>query len=152
MFSMKARNHHFVAAELSALAPVLTDIVNKWSRNPLVKAGTPSELRAVEVLRKLRVCAKKLKGSAGYMLCRWNEIRSLIHQFSTPALFITLNPHDLSSALLGSLGGLTKDQWRSMSAYDRVVFVAKHLDAAARAFDLQIQVFLDIIVRFRKNG
>ncbi|KAI6014874.1 hypothetical protein BKA83DRAFT_4465681 [Pisolithus microcarpus] len=61
---------------------------------------------------------------------KWNEIRSLIRLHGTLSLFVMLNPCDLSSML---------DEWRSMSAYDRAVFMASHPDAAALAFHEQIK-------------
>lgn len=92
-----------------------------------------------------------MRGSSGYKVCRRNEIRSLIRMYGTPALFITLNPHDLSNVLVGHFGGVNEDVWRVMSAYDRAVFVASHPDAAAVAFDEQIRAFLCIVVRYDRG-
>lgn len=64
-----------------------------------------------------------------------------------------LNPHNLTSVILARLTGLEDMTWRAMNAYERAVFVTQHPDAAARAFDIQINVFLCIIVHYgRRNG
>jgi hypothetical protein len=152
MFSMKASSHRRIAQELSNHGPALTDIANKWTRDPYAKANSEKEKQVLSLLRKLEVSSKNTIGSAGYKLCRRNEIRSLIRRFSTPVLFLTLNPHDLSSVLLGVLGGVGEDSWRAMSAYQRAAFVAAHPGAAARAFDTEIKAFLDVIVRYGKGS
>lgn len=152
MFSMKASDHRRIVRELLELAPSLTDIANKWIRDPHAKAATEKEKRTVGVLKKVQVATKNLKGSAAYKLCRRNEIRSLIRRFSTPALFVTLNPHDLSSILLGTLGGFGEQTWRTMTPFHRAVLVAKRPDCAARAFNIQIKSFLDIILRYGKDS
>ncbi|KIK16143.1 hypothetical protein PISMIDRAFT_30929 [Pisolithus microcarpus 441] len=79
---------------------------------------------------------------------KWNEIRSLIRLHGTLSLFVMLNPCDLSSMLVGHFRGVSQDEWRSMSAYDRAVFMASHPDAAALAFHEQIKSFFEIIIRY----
>ncbi|KAG2145268.1 hypothetical protein DEU56DRAFT_870302 [Suillus clintonianus] len=59
---------------------ITQDLKDKWTR---------SEKKAARILRRLHASTKSLKGSAGYKLCRRNEIRSLMKRFSTPALFVT---------------------------------------------------------------
>ncbi|KAF8122489.1 hypothetical protein EV363DRAFT_1104622, partial [Boletus edulis] len=152
MFSMKASEHQRVARELSELAPSFTDLANRWITDPHARANTELEKRTMEILRKVQMATKKLKKSAGYKLCRRNEVRSLIRRFSTPVLFITLNPHDLSSVLLGTLGGVDEETWRTMTPYERAVFVAKRPDCAARTFDSQIKAFIDVVLRFGKES
>ena len=46
--------------------------------------------------------------------------------FSTPALFLTLNPSDLTHPLVGRFGGIEPEVWRSMTSRERGVFVAKN--------------------------
>ncbi|KAF8443744.1 hypothetical protein L210DRAFT_3611229 [Boletus edulis BED1] len=111
LFTIKDSSHQMFAHELATLGPSLTDIANKWSRDPHAKASSDSEKRTVGVLRNLQIASKNLKGSAGYKLSRQNEIHSVIRRYSTPALFVTLNPHNLSSVLLGALGGVPEDDW-----------------------------------------
>ena len=115
---------------------------NKWHDNPDARPSSEPEREVLNVLRQMSVIGKKLRGSGGYKLCRRNEIRALIRCYSTPALFITLNPHDLSSFLVGVEGGVDVSSWRDMTHHQRAVFVADHPDAAARAFDIQIRSFI----------
>jgi len=71
--------------------------------------------------------------------------------YGMPTFFITLNPHDLSSVLIAHYGNIPADKWCSMSLYEGAVFVAAHPGAAVRAFDAQVQAFLDIVVGFRRG-
>jgi Helitron helicase-like domain at N-terminus len=75
--------------------------------------------------------ARVIKGSAGYKQCRRNKIRALIKMHGTPALFITLNPSDLTNPLVGVLSGMTPDEWKTKTAHKRAKFEAKHPGPAA---------------------
>ncbi|KAG1788114.1 uncharacterized protein HD556DRAFT_1434138 [Suillus plorans] len=77
----------------------------EWTRSTNAKPSTTQEKKAAKLLRRLHSSARSLKGSAGYKLCRRNEIRSLMKKFSTPALFVTVNPHDLTSSLIPIIHG-----------------------------------------------
>ncbi|KAF8136457.1 hypothetical protein EV363DRAFT_1119758, partial [Boletus edulis] len=111
LFSVKSSNHQEIATQLDELRPHLTSLAVKWTKNPNARAESSDEKRVLGVLQHLQLLTKNLKGSPGYKLCRRNEIRSLIRKLSTPALFVTLNPHDLSSVLIGVLGGMTDVEW-----------------------------------------
>ncbi|KAF8432966.1 hypothetical protein L210DRAFT_858630 [Boletus edulis BED1] len=56
----------------------MTDIANRWIRDPHASPTSVQEKRTIDILRKIQLATKKLTGSAGYKLCRWNEVRSLI--------------------------------------------------------------------------
>ncbi|KAG2755846.1 hypothetical protein P692DRAFT_201700709, partial [Suillus brevipes Sb2] len=81
-----------LANELRDIAPSLTTLANKWNNSVDEKPCTTQEKRAARILRRLQASTKSLRGSVGYKLCRRNEIRSLMKKYSTPALFVTLNP------------------------------------------------------------
>lgn len=149
---MKASQHQSVACELSELAPSLMTITNRWVQNPYAKPVTEKKKQVVALLWQIQVASKNLKGSAGCKLCQRNKIQSLIHRYSMSALFITLNPHDLSPVLLAAFGGVTVDAWRQMSSRDQAVFVMNHLDATACAFHAQMTVLLDVIVQYGKDS
>ncbi|KAH7908087.1 hypothetical protein BJ138DRAFT_975358, partial [Hygrophoropsis aurantiaca] len=72
---------------------------------------------------------------------------ALVKSFGTPALFITLNPSDVNHPLLAAMGGLDADEWRTMTAYRRAVFVAQNPAVAARFFETMISNFLTIVVK-----
>ncbi|KAG1780900.1 hypothetical protein EV702DRAFT_1177653 [Suillus placidus] len=74
--------------------------VKKWAHSVHAKPSSAEEKKAAVILHRLHACTKSLKGSAGYKLCRRNEIHSLMKRFSTPALFVTINPHDLTSSMI----------------------------------------------------
>ncbi|KIO08029.1 hypothetical protein M404DRAFT_135106, partial [Pisolithus tinctorius Marx 270] len=62
-----------------------------------------------------------------------------------------LNPHDLTNILVAHFGGLDATQWRQLGAYERTAFIASHPAAAAKAFDVLIRGFIDIVVKYN-NG
>jgi len=70
-----------------------------------------------------------------------------LKKYSTPPLFVTINPADTYHPLLGVLGGLTVEHWQEMTGYERTVFVARNPGPAAQFFDVMINAFLNIIVR-----
>jgi hypothetical protein len=136
--------------ELKEVGPTLNDLITKWQDQKTVHASNRKEHRALKVLAKIRLVAKNLKGSSGYKQCRRNEIRALMKSFSTPALFLTLNPSDLTHPLVGAFGGISPDIWRSMNNRERGQFVAKNPGAAARSFDEMMKSFIDIILGYGK--
>ncbi|KAJ7612826.1 hypothetical protein DFH06DRAFT_1274602 [Mycena polygramma] len=120
----------------------------KWEAEPNAKPSTKQEKRAMRVLKKLKLIAKDLKGSSGYKQCRRNEIRALIRQMSTPALFVTLNPADIVDPLLGAMGDLDFDTWSSMSRFERSRYVARNPAVAALYFDRVINAFVHRILKY----
>lgn len=151
-FSVPKSTKESIAADLTNLAPALKDLADKWEKNPHAAPTSDDEKRAVQLLSKLRMFARDVKGSVGYKLCRRNEVRSLIKKFSTPALFITLNPSDLNCPLMALLAGIPYDEWRSMTAFQRTAFVAKHPGLAAQFFDKIIRTFVDVVLRYGKGN
>ena len=151
-FSISSVRCHGLVADLMDNANAVHDLAEKFQKNDNAKAETREEKHAVQLFRELSVVTTNLQGSNGYKLCRWNEIRSLTRMFGTPAFFITLNPHDLSSIFVAHYGNIPASQWRSMSSYDRAVFVASHPGVAARAFDAQVRAFLEIVVGFKTGN
>ncbi|KAG1784390.1 uncharacterized protein HD556DRAFT_1435457 [Suillus plorans] len=116
-----------LAKELTDIAPSLTSLADKWSHSVDQKPSTTVEKKAVRILRRLQASTR--------------SIRSLMKKISTPALFVTLNPHDLTSIELAD--------WSMMSSFEHAKIVASRPDAAAIAFDLQIRAFINIILKYK---
>ena len=76
----------------------------------------------------------------------------LMKKYSTPALFITINPADIYHLLLGVLGGKEIEEWQRMNRHERAVFIACNPGTAAQFFDIMMKAFIDIIVRHGKEG
>ncbi|KAJ7656081.1 hypothetical protein DFH06DRAFT_1269542 [Mycena polygramma] len=112
-FRTDASAHASIVKEVEQMGPVLTDLIRKWELNPNAKASNRAEKRAMRTLNKLKLMAKDLKGSSGYKQCRRNEIRAMMKKMATPALFITLNPADISDPLLGAMGSIDPEVWLS---------------------------------------
>ena len=151
-FRTKVDYQKTIVTELNEIGPVIPELIAKWEKNPKAKASNKQEKRAIRLLDRLKLVAKDLKGSSGYKLCRRNEIRALMKKYSTPALFVTINPADLYHPLLGVIAGKTADEWRSMDLHARAVFVARHPGPAAQFFDVMMKSFIDIILRHGKEG
>ncbi|KIK21739.1 hypothetical protein PISMIDRAFT_29840 [Pisolithus microcarpus 441] len=146
-FAIPMQCHHSLINELYTLSSTLTEVATKWSDSVPCNI-TNEEKQVLQLFKEMSVVSSKVRGSSSYKVCCRNEICSLIRLHGTLALFVTLNPHDLSSVLMGHFGGISEDVWQSMSAYDRAVFMASHPDAAALAFHEQINAFFEIIVRY----
>lgn len=99
------------------------------------------------MLNRLKLVAKEIKGSCGYKQCRRNEIRALMNRYSTPALFITLNPSNVNNPLVTVMAGLDPDKWKKMTFHDRAVFLASNPGPAAQFFDFSIKSFIDVVLR-----
>jgi len=150
-FSISTARRHGLVSDLMECADTIQVLALRYEKNVDTKAETDEERHVVRLFRELSVVTKNLQGSDGYKLCRRNEIRSLIRTLGTPTFFVTLNPHDLCNVLVGHYGDIPADTWRSMTSYERAVFVASHPGAAAKAFHVQIQAFLNIVVRFQRG-
>ncbi|KAJ7118470.1 hypothetical protein C8R43DRAFT_833408, partial [Mycena crocata] len=120
----------------------LAEYMAKWEGDKNVRPSTKEEKKAMRTLNKLKLIAKDLRGSSGYKQCRRNEIRAMIKKMSTPALFITINPGDISDPLLAAMAGISEQDWLKMDSFDRTVFVARHPGLAAEYFDGVIQAFI----------
>ncbi|EIW80029.1 hypothetical protein CONPUDRAFT_30639, partial [Coniophora puteana RWD-64-598 SS2] len=146
-FNVSVNVQHQIRSELIAVAPALVDLSNKWRINPRAPASSPLEKRAIAVLKRVQHSASSVVGSPGYKLCRRNEVRSLLKIHGTSALFVTLNPHDLTSVALAASANVLPSNWRVMTPKQRALLVTQRPDAAAIAFDLQVNAFLRIVVR-----
>jgi hypothetical protein len=151
-FSVHAKCRRDLSEQLLAVAPHMTEIANKWEKDLFSTALTHEEKSVLSLLRPINLTSKILRGSAGHKLCCRNEIRALIRKFSSPALFITINPHDISSNVLTSCAEIPHSVWEAMSVYEHLAFVAKHPDIAARAFDMQIHSFIDVVVCYGRGS
>ncbi|KAG1903264.1 uncharacterized protein F5891DRAFT_977854 [Suillus fuscotomentosus] len=144
-FRIGASLQHTLAEELRDVGPSLMSLVEKWMCSVNAKPSTTQEKKAAKLLHCLHASARLLKGSAGYKLCHHNERCSLMKKFSTPALFVTVNPHDLTNSMIPILLEMGLEEWSLMTLFERAKIVVGHPNAAAIAFDLQIQAFIDII-------
>jgi hypothetical protein len=148
-FRISSASQQCLAKELKEIAPSLTTLADKWEKSVDQKPVSVEEKKVIRTLRHLQTSTKSVRGSAGYKLCRHNEIRSLMKKFCTPALFVTINPHDLTSSIIPILVGIKLEDWSTVSSFERAKVVASQPDAAAIAFDLQIRAFINIILKFK---
>lgn len=68
-FSMKALAHRALSQQVVELAPFLTEVANKWVRDPHARPTTETDKAVVSVLQKLQLASRNLVGSVGYKLC-----------------------------------------------------------------------------------
>ncbi|KAG2084536.1 uncharacterized protein F5147DRAFT_748796 [Suillus discolor] len=114
-----ASQQQSLVRELKDVGPSLTALAEKWTCSIHEKPSTTQEKKAACILRRLQSSTKNLRGSIGYKLCRRNEIRALMKKYCTPALFMMLNPHDLTSHIVSSIVDIELDQWMTMSSFER---------------------------------
>ncbi|KAJ7130143.1 hypothetical protein C8R44DRAFT_613545, partial [Mycena epipterygia] len=74
-FRTPAATQQNIAKEVKEVGPALTELMQKWEKNPHARPSSTAEKKALKVLNKLKLVAKDLKGSSGYKQCRRNEIR-----------------------------------------------------------------------------
>lgn len=151
-FKTRVSTQQLLAKSLKEIAPQLTDLSRKWEVDPHAKPSTVPEKQAMRLLNQLKMTAKDVKGSSGYKLCRRNEIRALIRKKSTPALFLTLNPSDVHNPLIAAMAGIDPTDWASKTKNERAAFVAANPATAAIFFDVIINAFVDVILRYGKKG
>ena len=77
----------------------------------MILPSSKEEKRTIKLLKQLQLVSKEVRGSFGYKLCRRNEIRGLTKVFCSPALFITINPSNITNPLIGVLGGVAPEVW-----------------------------------------
>lgn len=66
-------------------------------------------------------------------------------------MFVTINPHDLTSGVVPSIVDIDIDEWSTMSSFERAKVIASRPDAAALAFDMQIRAFINVVLKHKKG-
>ncbi|KIN93903.1 hypothetical protein M404DRAFT_35596 [Pisolithus tinctorius Marx 270] len=150
-FCIPSARRHSLVNDIHEAESDIRALAEKLERNPKARLNAGGERRALQLFRELNVICRSLPGSDGYKLCRRNEIRSLTRALGTPAFFLTLNPHDLTNVLVAHFRGMDTARWCELGSFEHATFVASHPAAAAKAFDVLIRGFLDIIVKYNKR-
>ncbi|KZO92228.1 hypothetical protein CALVIDRAFT_487901, partial [Calocera viscosa TUFC12733] len=145
-------------AEIREVEPnVFGSLSVKLLKEPNYKPEPGPEWSALRVMERVNVVRRDAPGSNGYKCARRNEIRALIHKLGAPALYITITPTDVDSALVRLLSGEDKDgsQWNAGETYGskfhRAARVARNPAAAARSFHQTMQRFIEIILRYGRG-
>ncbi|KZT56592.1 hypothetical protein CALCODRAFT_435510, partial [Calocera cornea HHB12733] len=133
-------------------------LAGKLSAEPTYQAEQRAEKLALKVLERMNVVRRDVPGTNGYKRARRNEIRSLIYKLGAPALYITITPTDIDSALVGLLANESEDgnkTWKEGESYSskmkRAARVARNPAAAARSFHQTMSRFIDIILRYGRG-
>ena len=137
-----------VVKEMHQSAPYLTDMIKMWDANPHTRPSTKQEKKAVQMLDRLKLVVKEVKGSSGYKQRRRNEVRALMKKYCTPALFVTINPSDVNHPLVSIMAGIEPDVWHSMDYHSRAEFLASNLGPATQFLDVMIKSFLDVVIQY----
>ncbi|KIO09808.1 hypothetical protein M404DRAFT_130098, partial [Pisolithus tinctorius Marx 270] len=74
-FSIKSCRRSELASQMRRLSDCVCEFAKKCSMGSIPKALSTDEKKVMHLFRELTVISKKLRGSAGYKLCRRNEIR-----------------------------------------------------------------------------
>jgi hypothetical protein len=69
-FRTETNTRKNIVDEINEAAPELSNMVQKWEANPHAKPSNKSEKKSVQMLDKLKLVAKEVRGSSGYKQCR----------------------------------------------------------------------------------
>jgi hypothetical protein len=65
---------HTIVHDIKEISPMLTGLISKWAVDPHAKPCNEGERKAFQVLHKIHLVTRDLKGTAGYKQSRRNEI------------------------------------------------------------------------------
>ncbi|KAF8556634.1 hypothetical protein OG21DRAFT_1482850 [Imleria badia] len=148
-FRVPARERTSLGQTLYEIASALSELMKLWQTELWGRPKTELQKMAFSVLARLQGVSRHVRGTTGYKQSRRNELRGLMREFGTPALFVTINPADLYNPLFGIYGGVSLRDWQSMSLHDRAVFIASHPHVAAMPFNKIVEKFLMVVVRLK---
>jgi hypothetical protein len=136
---------------------VLSDLSEKFSKNPKYKPTSTPEHKIMDVLNKITMIPCNSPCSAGYKQSRRNEIRGLINRYRAPALFITINPADVLHPLVRLLSGHDIDledcsNNSKITKAEQHQLVADNPAAATRFFNIMMKKFMDVLLMNNKSG
>ncbi|KAK7027673.1 PIF1-like helicase-domain-containing protein [Favolaschia claudopus] len=120
-FRTNASLQSSIVRDVEQMAPLLSDLMKKWDIDPNAKPSNNDEKKAIRTLNRLKVMAKDLKGT------------------------------DICDPLLGAMGGVLPEDWASMTATARKMFVAQNPATAAQFFDQVIQAFVRIVLKYNSS-
>ncbi|KAH9889759.1 hypothetical protein C8Q73DRAFT_633727, partial [Cubamyces lactineus] len=136
---------------------VLERLVRRFEREPMYKPVSPDEENIVRLLSRVSMVGRDLPGTAGYKVMLRNEIRGLMYFRGTPALFVTLNPSDVTHPLVRLYAGENIDmehlvRGEELTEWRRKLIVANNPVACAMFFDTMIRGFLNVVLRYGRPG
>jgi hypothetical protein len=96
-----------------------------------------------KLLHGLKILTSSQDGTLGSKLFRRNELRSLIAAKGMPAIWMTLNPNDLSDPLVAVLSGKSALEAQEMTSLERIRLVCEDPVAAVEHFHIVITTVLE---------
>ncbi|KAJ7040624.1 hypothetical protein C8F04DRAFT_948395, partial [Mycena alexandri] len=135
----------------------LTSLRAKCKKDPTFIPVNAEDKRIMTLVGSVGLIAQQVPGSAGQKLVLRNEIRGMITYRGAPTLFITLNPSDVDNPIVRLLAGddiVLEDLARGedMDTWKRKMFAAKNPAACARFFDVVINKFIEVVLRYNRPG
>ncbi|KAJ6562862.1 hypothetical protein DFH09DRAFT_920516, partial [Mycena vulgaris] len=135
----------------------LASLREKCKLNPLYSPVDETEKSIITLMNSVGLVARHIPGSAGHKIKLRNEIRGVINYRGAPALFITLNPSDVDNPIVRLLSGEDINlediaRGEDMDSWKRKIFAAENPAACAIFFDLMIQKFISIVLRYGRTG
>ncbi|KZO91898.1 hypothetical protein CALVIDRAFT_488329, partial [Calocera viscosa TUFC12733] len=156
-FRVKEAELSRLMADLNGISgDVFGSLANKLRKEPTYRAEAVEEVIAMRIMERMNVVRRDAPGTNGYKRARRNEIRALIHRLGVPALYITITPTDIDSALVQLLAGEHDEtKWGLGETYgskfQHAARVARNPAAAARSFHQTMQRFIAIILQYGKG-
>ncbi|KAI9062002.1 hypothetical protein FKP32DRAFT_1574682, partial [Trametes sanguinea] len=157
-FRVSASERENVTAQLLSIDTKKLDrMIAAFKDNPHYQTQDEEEARIIRLLLRVNTVSHDLPGSNGYKIMLRNQIRALINHEGTPTLFVTLNPSDRDHPLVQLYAGHEVDvedamRGEELSRWRRTVLAAKSPSACARFFDKMISNFINVVLRFGREG
>ncbi|KAF6751218.1 hypothetical protein DFP72DRAFT_816993, partial [Ephemerocybe angulata] len=136
----------------------LEHLMEKFRVDPMYQPAHDTEKNIVKVLRTINTVTHNVPGSVGQKISMRNELRSIIVAKGAPTLFVTINPSDRDNPMVQLLcrpdPTSVDDIMRGISLNDwnRRILASRNPAACAIFFDTVIKGFIDIILRYGKDG
>jgi len=153
-FSVPLDMHRNLVSSLLNIRPEVLEKLNIACRkDPFYKPVHEEEREAFKLLASLGMTARYVPGSNSYKVAMRNEIRALIISMGAPTLFVTLNPSDVDNPIVRLLTGENIDledvyRGEDMNEWRRKVLAARNPAACAQFFDLMVNKFIRIVLRY----
>ncbi|KAJ7204260.1 hypothetical protein C8J57DRAFT_1100862, partial [Mycena rebaudengoi] len=135
----------------------LTILKDKCKRDALYIPIDDTEKQIMTLMSSVAMVSRHIPGSPGHKVMLRNEIRGLINYRGAPTLFVTLNPSDVDNPIVRLLTGediILEDLARGedMDGWTRKILAAQNPAACASFFDLIINKFIAVVLRFGRSG
>lgn len=157
-FTVPTGLHESITRELLSInVDEIKTLEDRFKADPSYQPVYPAEKHIMKLLGRVNLVGHNLPGTAAYKVKLRNEIRAMMNFRGTATIFATINPSDVKNPIVRLLTGEDIDIQDAMRGDDlddwhRNVLVADNPGSCAVFFDTMVKKFLDIILRYGRDG